>query len=424
MAAAKCSATGQASSSASRGDIVSLAAAVEKLNALSSVVSLEPSEYSWGTPSIMQQQALYSQFMQLCVMSSLLPQLSYASAMSMPTARPAMFPGFMTPFPGFAASPVTPVPSPPAPSSIVQPSQAPCAEQPAKATARPEGKASKASGSPKKAGSKSKAAAKSSTAASPSAQQQAIAAMKAEDMDLDALLGVLGDDSFLENLQDDVLSEGSNGSSSTMDGRLQKATSNGSFHNDFASAFDLDMDDLPAAAASPDGNNAAAAAAPHAAAAVAAAAAASTAPAKSHSGDLNNLMSGSPTKSTRSSRREAAAAQRSVEAGNSSTGMMPPSGAAAAASAPAMKISLKVKGGVSKASVGGAGPKAARVAAAAAHVAAAAPSTPQQQAGGEECPLSGAELSRLLGEDDNRIPDGWDLDLDFENPFSCSITAF
>eukprot|EP00198_Chlamydomonas_reinhardtii_P008917 XP_001698254.1 predicted protein [Chlamydomonas reinhardtii] len=326
MAAAKCSATGQASSSASRGDIVSLAAAVEKLNALSSVVSLEPSEYSWGTPSIMQQQALYSQFMQLCVMSSLLPQLSYASAMSMPTARPAMFPGFMTPFPGFAASPVTPVPSPPAPSSIVQPSQAPCAEQPAKATARPEGKASKASGSPKKAGSKSKAAAKSSTAASPSAQQQAIAAMKAEDMDLDALLGVLGDDSFLENLQDDVLSEGSNGSSSTMDGRLQKATSNGSFHNDFASA-----------------------------------------------------------------RREAAAAQRSVEAGNSSTGMMPPSGAAAAASAPAMKISLKVKGGVSKAS---------------------------------ECPLSGAELSRLLGEDDNRIPDGWDLDLDFENPFSCSITAF
>ncbi|KAG2441606.1 hypothetical protein HXX76_003226 [Chlamydomonas incerta] len=246
-------------------------------------------------------------------------------------------------------------------------------------------------------------------------------------MDLDALLGVLGDDSFLENLQEDELSEGSNGSSSTMDGRLQKASSNGSFHNDFASAFDLDMDDLPAAAASPDGNNTAAAAAPHTAAVSAPTAATSTAPAKSHSGDLNNLVSGSPTKSTRSSRRDAAAAHRSAEAGNSSTGMMPPSGATATAGvAPATKISLKVKGGVSKASASGANSKAAKAAAAAAHVAAATPGAPAQQpqAGGEECPLSGAELSRLLGEDDNRIPDGWDLDLDFENPFSCSITAF
>ncbi|GIL74786.1 hypothetical protein Vretifemale_4694 [Volvox reticuliferus] len=213
----------------------------------------------------------------------------------------------------------------------------------------------------------------------------------------------------MQHLQDDVLSEGSNGSSSTSDDRiLSKNNSNcclsGSVNNDgtlfaannFASAFDVDMDDpIPTAAASD----------------------CKPAPAippssKTSSGDLNNLVAASAPRSTRASRSAARDAAKDA--------------AAAAAVVSPAKVTLKVaKGGVQKGVSSKPSKSQAAVAAAVVAVttaAAVAPTDPQPHP--EDCTLTAADLSRLLGEDDNRIPDGWDLDLDFENPFSCSISAF
>ncbi|KAG2499540.1 hypothetical protein HYH03_002486 [Edaphochlamys debaryana] len=225
-------------------------------------------------------------------------------------------------------------------------------------------------------------------------------------MELD-LCKLLGDD-FLENLQEDVASEGSNGSSTTSDTRAMPrnhgsnsslcASGSGSLANNFASAFDLDMDELPASAASPDWAQGGSGHVP---------------PSKAGSADLNNLVSSSsPTKATRSARTAAREAAAAAKAAKEEVTTAP------------TKITLKVKGGVQK-PAGGA--KASRATAAACAAATGAPAAAPAAQGGpaqEECPLSAADLSRLLGEDDNRIPDGWDLDLDFENPFSCSITAF
>lgn len=78
---------------------VSLANAIAHLNTVSAGVSVEPADYNWGTPSVLQQQALYAQFFQLALMCSL-PQMQYAHLSSLQAARPAMFPSFLPSFPG------------------------------------------------------------------------------------------------------------------------------------------------------------------------------------------------------------------------------------------------------------------------------------------------------------------------------------
>lgn len=170
-----------------------------------------------------------------------------------------------------------------------------------------------------------------------------------------------------QNLQDDV-SEGSNGSACSDARALSKNNSNGSLcasgaNNDgaaqaFASAFDAHMDEEPAAAAVTDCNGW------------------SAAPGKATSGDLNNLVAPANTpRSTRSAR------------------------SAVKDTAAASKLTIKLKGGVQKAS--GAKPGKAQQQALAS-AAADATAGLQPAAAVPEDPLSAADLSRLLGEDDNR----------------------
>ncbi|GLC52281.1 hypothetical protein PLESTB_000604600 [Pleodorina starrii] len=427
MAAAKCCAASasQMTGMATRDQAghVSLANAIAHLNTVSAGVSVEPSDYSWGAPSLLQQQALYSQCLQLAFMCTL-PQMQYAHLSACPSlqaGRPAMIPGFMPPFAGFLPPVVAPCPAPsplPAPCSPAVPQGSGLQGKPS--AARSDGalatKASKnLSPSKKSMGSKSKASKNTAVVNSAVPAPPAGVGKVDADIELEDICRLLGDDAFLEHLQDDVLSEGSNGSSSTSDGRvLSKNNSNGCLSgsvnnegglfagNNFAAAFDLEMDDLPAAAA--------AASAPPAS---------SQPPNKATSGDLNNLVASSAqprsTRASRSAAREAATAAKD----NAGAGSGSPT-----------KITLRVaKGGVQKAS--GSKPSKAQVTAAAAQppqqpaAPVAAPMAGMTAAAqAEDCQLTAADLSRLLGEDDNRIPDGWDLDLDFENPFSCSITAF
>ncbi|GIL48198.1 hypothetical protein Vafri_4885 [Volvox africanus] len=398
---------------------VSLANAIAHLNTVSAGVSVEPADYNWGIPSLLQQQALCSQVLQLAFMCTL-PQMHYAHLSACPSlqpGRPTLFPSFLPPFPGFmapvAAPSLAPSPSPP-PCSPAAPQVSGQQAQAKSSAARPDGPSSKAgknlTPSKKSSGSKLKVSKNVSAGNNAISVASAGVASKAEsDIELEDICRLLGDDAFLEHLQDDVLSEGSNGSSSTSDGRvLSKNNSNcclsGSVNNDgslfaantFASAFDMDVDDPTPTAAASDCKPA------------------PTIPpsSKTSSGDLNNLVAASAPRSTRASRSAARDAAKDA--------------AAAAAVVSPAKITLKVtKGGVQKGVSSKPSKSQAAVAAAAVAVAIAAevpPTDPQPQP--EECALTAADLSRLLGEDDNRIPEGWDLDLDFENPFSCSISAF
>ncbi|KXZ41043.1 hypothetical protein GPECTOR_909g167 [Gonium pectorale] len=373
---------------------MSLSSAVSYLESVSAGVSVEPSQYAWGAPSLIQQQALYSQFLQLACS---LPQLQYAHL----SGLHAFFPPFAGVAPPCQSQAPSPAPCSPAPDANAQ--------QVSKPSLRPDAAKVGSPGKKPSGGSKSK----SNKCSVPSAPASSLPAPKVEaDMQLEDICKLLGDDAFLEHLQDDVLSEGSNGSSVTNDGRaMSKNNSNGSlcasgslqnnenglFPSNFATAFDLDMDEAPAPAAACDGSTWAPSV--------------SQPPVKASSGDLNNMVSSSPVRSTRSSRVAAREAAASTKEGH-------------APAAPGTKITLKVKGGVQKTSGAKAGKLAPQVAAATtAGVAATTVSPAEAAAAAEDCQLTAADLSRLLGEDDNRIPDGWDLDIDFADPFSCSISA-
>ncbi|PNH09375.1 hypothetical protein TSOC_004010, partial [Tetrabaena socialis] len=391
-----------------QGATVSLANAISHLSQCSAGVSVEPAEYNWGAPSPMQQQQLYSQYLSLAFMCSVAPMPNYAMSMAMQPQRPPLYPGcFMSPFSSWMPPTSSPSPSP-------SPSPCPPASQQTSGSDRPE--AATAGALSKKAAAQGKKAGTKPKSAKAGAMPAGAGSAAADDLEcaMDDIATLLGDDAFLEQLQDDVLSEGSNGSSASPDCRaLPKTASHGSLcandsgaypRNSFATAFDLDldMDDVPAAAAAPDGSGWAHGTAPSSAM-------------KANSGDLNNMLpSPSPTKSTRSSRL---AAREVAAAAAKDSG--PGAGAGAGAAPAPLKITLKVKGGGVQKSAAVKASKGQQQ-----HVAAAMVAPAAQGASAAEDQLTAADLSRLLGEDDNRIPDGWDLDLDFENPFSCSIGAF
>lgn len=104
MAAVKCSGpqtTAPVAGLAGSGQL-SLGAALSRLDAWTST-SVEPADYSWGQPTLQQQQQLYQQFMQLAFFCTLpaasMAGLAYPGAYPAQAQRP-MFPLFVPPFPG------------------------------------------------------------------------------------------------------------------------------------------------------------------------------------------------------------------------------------------------------------------------------------------------------------------------------------
>lgn len=299
-----------------------------------------------------------------------------------------------------AAPPAAGAPAPVQPAAVVTvptlPQSAPCSAK-AKAAATASAAAQPRSHSKKASGSKAaKVGPAPVPATTPPSPLGAFGPRAAADIELDAedIRKLLEDDTaFLKFHEEEGVCPGggSNGCAAAADsGRLLVRTgSRGSlsasgalndnilFDGSLASAFDMDVDEQATGPGWPAGS-------------------ASAATGRAASADLNNLACSSPPSPVK------------APAGSTPAKMGKSGGGATS------KAALRVKGGVQKAANGG---KAAKAGSSATVSAAAAAAAAAEEA------LTAADLSRLLGEDDSRIPDGWDLDLDFENPFSTPISA-